>query len=163
MCRAARHSGHRHAERCVVRRHPSLEYRNATWLGQVQIRNVKTGSVTSSYETDAVTSSLPKDTAFREMPLLVDKIQAAFQSERPGRSSAPGRLRPGFRNLDARKLRRRLARLSGSRVPQALDAFRRTASLDDQNPIAQAWLGRVSLLLYQRNERPDRAGAQSSC
>ena len=82
---------------------PSLEYRNATWLAQVQIRNVDTGTVMNSYETDALTSSLPKDTALRQIALLAEKVQAHFKANGPNRSYTRRPTSARFRNLDAAK------------------------------------------------------------
>ena len=134
---------------------PSLEYRSGMWLAQAQVRNVETGTVTDTYETEALASSLPKDTALRQIPLLAERIQAHFKANGPGRSYGSRPASARFRNLDALKAfaegPERVRRSSSTRA--ALAAFQRAATADDQHAMTQAWLGRVLLLfMNQSNE-----------
>jgi tetratricopeptide (TPR) repeat protein len=132
---------------------PSLEYRNGMWLARAQVRSVEAGTVTNTYETEALASSLPKDTALRQLPLLAEKIQAHFRANGPGRSYASRPVSARFRNLDAlRAFEEGLNAYAELEYSSALAAFRRAAAADDQDAMAQAWLSRVLLLLSQRDE-----------
>ena len=131
---------------------PSLEYRDAAWLARVQIRNAETGTVTNSYETEAMTSSLPKDTALRQLPLVAEKIQAHFKENGPGRSYAGRPAAARVRNLDAaRAFTDAMSAYEAFEYSAALADLRRAAGADDQNPMIQAWSSRVLLLMNDRD------------
>ena len=141
---------------------PSLEYRNGAWLAQGQIRNVETGTVTDTYETEPLASSLPKDTVLRQMPLLAERIQAHFKTNGPGRSYTSRLASARFRTLDAAKAFEEGLRAYGDlEYADAIEAFQRAIASDDQYAMAHAWRGRLSVLLYRRNdamESSQRAG-----
>ena len=132
---------------------PSLEWRNGMWLAQAQVRNVDTGTTIKTYETEASSSSLPKETAARLMAALADPVQAHFKVNGPGRSYGRRPVSARFRNLDAaRAFEEGLDAYQQLEYAAALDAFQRAASLDDQNALAHAWAGRLQLLTYRSNE-----------
>src|SRR6202030_2856478 len=81
---------------------PSLEYRNGEWLAHAEVRNASTRTSIGGIDTEAVTSSLPKETVQRLVVSLGSKIQAHFKVRWPHRPSvrqAEGR----FRTLEAAK------------------------------------------------------------
>jgi tetratricopeptide (TPR) repeat protein len=134
---------------------PALEYRSETrtWFARVQFRNVETGTSADSYETAAVTSSLPKETAYRLIESLAEGIQQHFKITGPGRSY---RRRPAgsrFRNVEAaRAFAEGLDGYEQLEYSAAFTAFSRAVSLDDQNAMAHAWLSRVLLILNRASE-----------
>jgi tetratricopeptide (TPR) repeat protein len=132
---------------------PSVEYRGGAWLARAQVRSVDTGTVTNTFETEALASSLPKDTVLRQIPALADRIQAHFRSAGAGRAYTMRPASARFRNVDAARAfeegRRAHDELEYAR---ALDAFRRATALDDRHALAHAWTGRTLSILYRRNE-----------
>jgi tetratricopeptide (TPR) repeat protein len=132
---------------------PSLEYRNGAWLSQVQIRSVDTGTVTSSYEGDSVASSLPKDTALRQIPVLAERIRAHFESIGGGETSGSRPASSRFGTLDAaRAFEEGINAYQRIEYPAALAAFRRAAMADEQHALTHAWIGRVLLESFQRSD-----------
>ena len=134
---------------------PSLEYRSNdnTWFAKAEIRNTDTGTPTNTYDTDAVTSTLPKDAAYRLMSSLADAVQRHFKAHGPGRSY--GRRPAGARLRDleaAQAFEEGLNNYEQREYSAALVAFQRAASRDDQHAATQAWLSRVRLTLKQRGE-----------
>ena len=57
---------------------PTLVNRGEAWQATAEVRNVETGTSVAKYETAATTSSLPKDTVYRLMEPLANKIQEHF-------------------------------------------------------------------------------------
>jgi len=134
---------------------PTLNYRDrdATWLVQVQIRNAETGTTISSYETAPITSSLLQQTAFRLVVAAADQVQQHFKKNGPGRSFQPRPASGRFREADAaRWFTEGLNKYDQLEYGGALDAFSRSASLDDQHALTYAWLSRVNLILTRKNE-----------
>ena len=132
---------------------PSLEYRNGMWTAGAQVRSVAAGAVVESYETEGLTSSLPKDTAHRLITLLSDGIQAHFKANGPGRSYSRRPASARFRNLDAaRAFERGLNDYEQVEYASALEAFTTAASLDDQYAMTHAWRSRVLHLMSRRDE-----------
>ena len=132
---------------------PTLEYRDGSWLARAQVRNVETGMVTRSYETDGVVSSLPEDATYRLTSSLADRIHVDFKVNGPGRSYDPRPASSRFRNLAAlRAFAEGLAQYEQLEYSAALAAFRRSISEDDQHAITHAWAGRALLVMYQGRE-----------
>jgi tetratricopeptide (TPR) repeat protein len=132
---------------------PALVYQNQAWVVRAEIRDVESGIVTKTYETEGITSSLPKDAVYRLMASLADGIQADFKANGPGRSYSRQSASSRFRNLDAgRAFADGLNRYEQLEYASALEAFRRAVMEDDQHAIAHAWLSRVFLLLNKRND-----------
>jgi tetratricopeptide (TPR) repeat protein len=129
---------------------PSLEYRNGTWLGQVQVRRVETGTTIKTYETERSTSALPKDTASRLVLLLAEIVQAHFKANGSGRSYTRRPASTRFRNLDAaRAFEEGLNAYAQLEYSAAADSFRRAVTFDDQHAMTHAWLSRIFLILKQ--------------
>ena len=132
---------------------PSLEYRNAMWQAQAQVRSVQTGAVVETYESEAVSSSLPKDTVLRLTVSLRDGIETYLKANGPGRSYTRRPASARFRSLDAvQAFEEGLNAYEQLEYSTALAAFERATSLDDQHASAQAWLSRVRMLMSRRNE-----------
>jgi tetratricopeptide (TPR) repeat protein len=135
---------------------PALAYRDGAWLALAEIRNVGT------LETEAVTSSLPKETAYRLIVSLAAGIQEHFKVSWP-RGSPAGRS-PGsrFRTLDAaRAFEEGLNNYEQMEYSAALAALRRAAAEDPERAIAHAWLSRVLFLMGQGSEA-QAAGRRAS-
>jgi tetratricopeptide (TPR) repeat protein len=132
---------------------PTLEYRNGALLARVEFRNAENGTSITSYATDPVTSTLPKETAYRLMSDLAGGIQAHFKAIGPGRSYNPRPASRRFRTLEAvRAFEVGLSDYEQLEYSDALAAFGRAAMEDSQHPLIQTWLSRVYLILNQPNE-----------
>jgi eukaryotic-like serine/threonine-protein kinase len=132
---------------------PALGYQNGAWVARAEVRDVESGTVTKTLESEGITSSLPKDAVFRLMAALADRIQADFKANGPGRSYAARSASSRFRNLDAvRAFSEGLDRYEQLEYASALEAFRRAVMEDDQHATAYSWLSRVLLLLNKRND-----------
>jgi tetratricopeptide (TPR) repeat protein len=132
---------------------PALGYQNGAWVARAEVRDVESGTVTKTLESEGITSSLPKDAVFRLMSALGDRIQADFKTNGPGRSYAARSASSRFRNLDAvRAFSEGLDRYEQLEYASALEAFRRAVTEDDQHATAYSWLSRVLLLLNKRND-----------
>jgi tetratricopeptide (TPR) repeat protein/TolB-like protein len=134
---------------------PSLEYRNdtRTWLLRAELVDAANGATTNKYDTEAVTSTLPKDTVYRLLPSLANGIQQYYKVNGPGRSynSRPVGARP--RSLEAaRAFEEGLNLYEQLEYGATLDAFSRAASADNQHAMTQAWLCRVLLILNRSND-----------
>ena len=132
---------------------PSLEYANGTWSAQAQVRSGGDGTVVGSYQTEGLTSSLPRDTAYRLVTLVSDSIQAHFEAHGPGRPFTRRPASARFRNLDAaRAFEEAINHYEQLEYASALTALQRAAVLDDQHAMVHAWISRVSLAVGQRDE-----------
>jgi tetratricopeptide (TPR) repeat protein len=137
---------------------PSLEYRNGAWLAQAQLRSVDTGTVTNNYETEPVASSLPKDTALRQMTMLVERIQTHFKANGPGRSYGSRPASARFRTVDAaRAFSDGLSAYEQLEYSTARDAFHRAAGLDEPHAMTHAWLSRVLYILGDKSQAANSA------
>src|SRR5262249_30696193 len=104
-------------------------------------------------ETEPLSSSLPKDTAYRLMTALAEQIQEHFKASGSGRSYGRRPASSRFRNLDAaRAFEAGLNAVEQFEYAAALDAFRRGASLDDQHAMTKAWMSRVLLVMNRTKE-----------
>jgi tetratricopeptide (TPR) repeat protein len=132
---------------------PTLEYRNGALLARTQFRSAESGTAITSYATDPVTSTLPKETAYRLISDLAEGIQAYFKANGPGRSYNPRPASRRFRTLEAvRAFEQGLSDYEQLEYSDALAAFGRAAMEDSQHPLIQSWLSRVYLILNQANE-----------
>jgi tetratricopeptide (TPR) repeat protein len=132
---------------------PSLEYTNGMWFAQAQFRNSADGTATVSYQTETLTSSLPKDTALRLLTGLADGVQEHFRDNGPGRDFSPRPASARFRILDAAgAFEEGMSMYERLEYSSALAAFERAASLDDQHAMTQAWISRMLTLLSRRND-----------
>lgn len=151
---------------------PTLENRSGTWLARAEFRSVETGTNTGTYETEAVTSSLPKETVYRLMASLANGIQEhfgpggrldsvlvrlhvgiGFRQQLHQLVYAPRSPRSGFRNVDAaRAFEQGLNDYEQMEYSAALGALRRAAAEDAQHAMTRAWLSRVLLILNQGSE-----------
>jgi tetratricopeptide (TPR) repeat protein len=137
---------------------PAIEYQNRTWLARADVRNIETGAVIKTYETEGAASSLPKEAVYRLMESLAERIQADFKANGPGRSYRRLPASSRFRNLDAaRAFADGLLEYERLEYSAALAAFRQAASQDSQNAMVHAWLGRVLLMMFQRNNAVEAA------
>jgi tetratricopeptide (TPR) repeat protein len=131
---------------------PSLEYRDGTWHAQAQVRSVDAGTATP-YETEAISSSLPKDTGYRLVALLSDVVQRHFEANGPGRPFARRPASARFGNLDAaRAFEEGINGYERLDYTSALTALQQSASIDAQHAMTHAWLSRILFVLSQRNE-----------
>ncbi len=137
---------------------PALEYENGAWLARAEMRDIETGTVTKTYQTESVTSSLPKDAVYRLLPSLADHVQADFKANGPGRWYKTRAPSSRFRNLDAaRAFAEGLAEVERLESSAALAAFRRALSQDSQSPMAHAWLARVLLMMFRNEDAVESA------
>jgi tetratricopeptide (TPR) repeat protein len=151
---------------------PTVENRGGRWLGRAEFRRVQTGTTVGSYETEAVTSALPKEAVYRVTAWLANGIQEHFG---PGGivDSALARLNVGmrvrrrihqllyartsstgpFRSVDAaRAFEQGLNEYEQMEYSSALAWLRRVVLEDSQHAMSHAWTGRVLLTLNQMNE-----------
>jgi tetratricopeptide (TPR) repeat protein len=132
---------------------PTLEYRDGALLARAQFRDAENGTSITSYATDPVTSTLPKETAYRLMSDLAAGIQAHFKVNGPGKSYKPQPASRRFRTLEAvRAFAQGLSDYEQLEYSDALTAFGRAAMEDSQHPLIQTWLSRVHLILSRANE-----------
>ena len=138
---------------------PSLEYRNGEWLAHAELRNASTRTSIGGVDTEAVTSSLPKETVQRLVVSLGSRIQAHFSvrwPHRPGLRQPEGR----FRTLEAASaFEQGVNAYEQLEYSAARAAFRRATLADPQRPIGHAWLSRASLLIGDTREAEAAARA----
>ena len=142
---------------------PTLLYDNGQWRGRAEIQDAATGTNAAVYNTEPVASSLPKDTAYALTAQLAQQIEQHFATNGPGASSTPRAASARLRTLDAAK-----AFEEGINAYEELEyttsraAFARAVEQDGRNPLALAWLSRVSQLLRDGQGAADAAERASS-
>ena len=137
---------------------PTLLYENGEWRGRAEIQDAATGTNAAVYNTEPVASSLPKDTAYALTAQLAQQIEQHFTTHGPGASSTPRAASARLRTLDAAK-----AFEEGINAYDELEyttsraAFARAVEEDGRNPLALAWLSRVSQVFRDGQAASDAA------
>ena len=132
---------------------PTLAYRNGAWLARAEFRNAQTGTNLGAYETDALTSSLPKETANRLGGLLAAGIAQHFRTSTLGRAFKPLPAGSRFRTVDAaRFFEEGLHDYELLEYGAALESLQRSAREDGQRAMTHAWISRLHLLLAHGND-----------
>jgi tetratricopeptide (TPR) repeat protein/TolB-like protein len=141
---------------------PTLLSREGKWIMQVAVQNAETGTAVARYETEAMTASLPKDTAYALAFAAARHVQEHFKVNGPGRGYASRPATQRFQNLDAaRSFEGGLDGYEAQEYGASLAAFERSALEDGQHAITYAWLSRV-LLVLDRNKAAVDAGLRAT-
>ncbi len=131
---------------------PTLLYENGSWRGRAEIQDAATGTNTAVYDTEAVASSLPKDTAYTLTTQIAQQVEQHFISNGPGASSPPRAASARLRTLDAaRAFEGGVNAYEELEYARAREAFTRAATEDTGNVLPLAWLSRVSQLMRDAN------------
>jgi tetratricopeptide (TPR) repeat protein len=137
---------------------PTLLHENGAWRARAVVQDPATGSTVAQLETEAVASSLTKDTAYSRIVALADLIERHFSPNGGGVLPSGRPLSTRLRTLDAvQALESGLTAMERLEYAAAREAFARAASLDGRHPLPQAWLSRVGQLLRRTDESGEAA------
>jgi tetratricopeptide (TPR) repeat protein len=148
---------------------PTLLYENGAWKARVEFRDAATATNIAVQETDAIVSSLMKDTANALMPQVAAAVESHFVRTGPlrarianqlrtiaGRGSPP--LETSTRSLDAAAhLEHGLDAYDRLEYEAARTAFAEAARADPRDPIAAAWRSRVATIMRHDQEAAESA------
>ena len=149
---------------------PTLLQENGAWKARVEFRNAETATNDlPPLETDAVVSSLPKDTAHRLVTILAAGIDERFVNTGPRRAYVADVLRkltggtsppvPRLRNLDtAIAFEQGLDAYEQQEYAAALRAFASASQQDSRNPLVFAWRSRAARIMRHDDEATQAAG-----
>jgi len=145
---------------------PTLLRDGAAWRARVELRDPRTANSVWEHETQAETSSLTRDVAYRLATVLANDIDAHLKSRRTALIetlwaaspfSHPER-RGRFGSLEAAKAFGDGAALYDElEYAEARQAFRKAADLDPRNAIVAAWLSRAAQLVKDEREATEAA------
>jgi tetratricopeptide (TPR) repeat protein/tRNA A-37 threonylcarbamoyl transferase component Bud32 len=149
---------------------PALVYddSNRQWRARIEIRTQE-GDARATLETDAVESSLAKDTAYRLSVALAARVRDHFRETGPWRARVGEWVRAVFgggaapavsrlRTLDAAAaFERGLQWYEQTEYAAARDAFAAAAELDARDPLSLAWRSRLAILMRQDRQAVETA------
>ena len=137
---------------------PTLLYENGEWRGRAEIQDAATGTNAAVYNTEPVASSLPKDTAYALTAQLAQQIEQHFVANGPGASSTPRAASARLRTLDAaRAFEEGVNAYEELEYATSRNAFAKAVEQDGRNPLALAWLSRVSQIFRDGQAASDGA------
>ena len=137
---------------------PTLVYENGEWRGRAEIQDAATGTNAAVYNTEPIASSLPKDTAYSLTAQLAQQIEQHFATHGPGASSTVRAASARLRTLDAAKaFEQGINAYEELEYATARQAFVQAVEQDGRNPLALAWLSRVSQIFRDGQAASDAA------
>ncbi|HLG55660.1 MAG TPA: protein kinase [Vicinamibacterales bacterium] len=145
---------------------PNLLREGGEWRARVELRNSATATSDWTYETDPMTSSLSRDTAYRLAVALAEPVEEHLRSRRShlvrlilGVVGAGRReIAWHMRSLDAAKAFEEGTRwYEGLEYAAARRAFASAVEQDPRNPMALSWLSRTEQFTKRDNEAADAA------
>ncbi len=141
---------------------PVLAYEGGRWRARAEIQDASTSTTAAVVETDAVSSSIARDTAYTLMGQIAALVQEHFRTAGPGKSYAVRSASARLRSLDAVKaFEEGLDALGQLEYSIAESAFLQARKQDARSPMPIAWLSRVELLL-RKPEQAAEAGADAA-
>jgi tetratricopeptide (TPR) repeat protein len=128
---------------------PTFIREGGTWRGRVELRDASTAVAVAAYDTPGIVSSLGKDTTYRLASAMAALVDAHFSPSWPrGLFTAHVRPEPALASLDAAKaFEAGVSWYEEQEFARAAEAFASAAAADGRNPLVQAWIARVALVM----------------
>ncbi|HEY6613300.1 MAG TPA: serine/threonine-protein kinase, partial [Vicinamibacterales bacterium] len=139
---------------------PVLAYEGGRWRARAEIQDASTSTTAAVVETDAVSSSIARDTAYTLVGQIAALVQEHFRTNGPGQSYTLRSASARLRSLDAvRAFEEGLSALGQLEYSVAESAFLQARKQDARSPMPIAWLSRVELLLRKPEQAAEAADA----
>jgi tetratricopeptide (TPR) repeat protein len=139
---------------------PVLTYEGGRLRARAEIQDASTSTTAAVVETDAVSSTLARDTAYTLIGQIAPLVQEHFRTNGPGKSYTVRSASARLRSLDAVKaFEEGLSALGQLEYSVAESAFLRARKQDARSPMPIAWLSRVELLLRKPEQAAEAADA----